>query len=110
MGCLFKKPLLYLFHPAAIGLALMSKYDTLKVIGVVGTAFSFYRAFAESVPVDDIILILIASLLFITIVSEFEKAQKRAGAVAAENENSVAAEIRKQLEAFEEKMGAAAGA
>ncbi|RLG18086.1 hypothetical protein DRN67_04535 [Candidatus Micrarchaeota archaeon] len=86
----------------------MSKYDALRVIGVIGTAFSFYKAFSESIPVDDIIIILISSLLFITVVSEFEKSQKRAKA-AAEKENNIVAEIRKQLEAAEEKLGAVAG-
>ncbi len=81
-----------------------NKYDALKALGVVTTAFSFYRVAAESIPIEDVIIILTASLLFIAVAGEFEKARQKADRAAERGENKLATELRKQVGALEKSV------
>lgn len=78
-----------------------AKYSTLKVLGVMGTVFSFYRAMAESIAVDDVIIVLTASLLVISVAIELDKSNK---AKKPKREETVDQDLRKQAESFEKAI------
>ncbi len=54
-----------------------AKYDILKLVTVAGTIFSVYNAFTNRLLLEDLLVVILATILLITITKDFSKVKNR---------------------------------
>lgn len=62
-----------------------AKYDILKLATVTGTIFSVYNAFTDRLLLEDLLIVILATILLIAITRDFSKVKHRNEEVAVAN-------------------------
>jgi len=55
-----------------------AKYGLLKVFAIAGTMLSVYRAFTDSLLLEDLLIVLFVALLLVAVAGEADKSREKA--------------------------------